>query len=74
MKLYTEEQVKEMIEKSQATGLSADYLLLVTKPIELPSDEEIKNRFFHFDEFNSQDVSYVAGAIWMRDKIQRGNK
>ena len=30
-----------MIEKSQATGLTANYLLLVTKPIELPTDEEL---------------------------------
>lgn len=41
MKLYTEEQVKQMIEKSSATGLTAEYLILTTTPIELPSDEDI---------------------------------
>ena len=46
MKLYTEEQVRQMIDKSQATGLNADYLLLATKPIELPSDEEIEASMF----------------------------
>ena len=41
MRLYTEEQVKKMIEKSRETGLTAEFLILTTHPIELPSDEEI---------------------------------
>ena len=41
-KLYSEEQVKQMIEKSRETGLTAEYLILTTPPIiELPTDEEI---------------------------------
>ena len=28
MKLYTEEQVKQIVEKSRETGLTAEYLLL----------------------------------------------
>jgi hypothetical protein len=41
-KLYTEEQVKEMIEKSRETGLTAEYLILATTPIVLlpPLDVE----------------------------------
>lgn len=39
-KLYTEEQVKQMIEKSRETGLIAEYLILTTPSIELPTDEE----------------------------------
>lgn len=38
MKLYTEEQVIQMIEKSRETGLTAEFLILTTTPIELPSD------------------------------------
>ena len=38
MKLYTEEQVRQMIEKSRDTGLTAEFLILTTTPIELPSD------------------------------------
>ena len=38
MKLYTEEQVIQMIEKSRETGLTAEYLILTTTPIKLPSD------------------------------------
>ena len=33
MKLYTEEQVIEMIEKSRQTGLTAEYLILTTTPL-----------------------------------------
>ena len=40
MKLYTEEQVIQMIEKSRETGLTAEFLILTTTPIKLPSDEE----------------------------------
>ena len=42
MKLYTEEQVIEIVLKSRETGLTADYLMLNVTPIELPSDEEIE--------------------------------
>jgi len=38
MKLYTEEQVRQMIEKSRDTGLTAEFLILTTTPVELPSD------------------------------------
>ena len=75
MKLYTEEQVRQMIDKSQATGLNADYLLLATKPIELPSDEEIEDASL---EENNDDLSpaeeFQSGAKWMCDKIQGGEK
>jgi hypothetical protein len=77
MKLYTEEQVKEMIGKSQATGLNADFLILSTPPIELPSDEEIDKEAFQVPYDNTQefyDLQFIKGAQWMRDKIQGGNK
>ena len=78
MKLYTEEQVIKMIEKSRETGLTAEFLILTTFPIELPSDEEIKKMMesdgMEFDEFDPYDVSYLGGAKWMRNKIQGGNK
>jgi len=78
MKLYTEEQVKNMIEKSRETGLTAEYLILTTKPIELPSDEEIGKEMDklpfskHIDDglFNDGQLSgFELGAQWMRDKI-----
>ena len=41
-KLYSEEQVKQMIEKSRETGLTTEYLILTTPSIQLPTDEEIE--------------------------------
>ena len=72
MKLYTEEQVKQMIEKSRETGLTAEFFILTTPPIELPSDEEINKRKGFEYPANQQDA-FEEGAKWMRDKIQGGN-
>ena len=43
MKLYTEEQVKRMMQLARETYASEGQLLLSFDPIELPSDEEIEN-------------------------------
>jgi putative methionine-R-sulfoxide reductase with GAF domain len=83
MKLYTEEQVKEIYFKGvhngrlHIEGKCSDEVELLT-PIELPSDEEIKKIMeldgMEFDEFDPYDASYLGGACWMRNKIQGGNK
>ena len=79
MKLYTEEQVKQMIEKSRGTGLTAEYLMLVNTPIELPSDEDIEMatpyvpRAAH-DYYVGNRDGFEEGAKWMRDKIQGGEQ
>ena len=41
MKLYTEEQVREMLENAGKYPRQIDFLLENLTPIELPSDEEI---------------------------------
>ena len=71
MKLYTEEQVKQMIEKSKETGLIAEYLILTTEPIEVPSDKEIENVATHLEPSVTRRA-FQSGAKWMRDKIQGG--
>ena len=69
-KLYTEEQVKEMIEKSRATGLTAEFLTLTTPPIELPSDEEIEHELaFPNELMNEVTYMFIEGAKWMRNKL-----
>ena len=45
MKLYTEEQVKDMLE---LTNLTAQFHIDTMIPIELPSDEEIIGRFMNW--------------------------
>jgi hypothetical protein len=76
MKLYTEEQVKKMIEKSRETGLTAEFLILTTTPIELPSDEEINDSKFSSNAPIQElyNDGWEEGAKWMRDKIQGGKQ
>ena len=72
MKLYTEEQVKEMLIKTdQFTPLHIDHLMNEIISIELPSDEEIIDRALEVGYTNNL---FTLGAKWMRDKIQGGNK
>ena len=86
MKLYTEEQVREIIERAELNKhLTYGDVLDGIFPIELPSDEEIDNHIKD-DFLNSKEVHKYAeeaqllmkamckaGALWMRDKIQ-GNE
>ena len=76
MKLYTEEQIKYFFECGRNYQNNAEITFRVardempTKPIELPTDEEIneagKGR-------RTVLPSFVYGAQWMRDKVQ-GNQ
>jgi hypothetical protein len=78
MKLYTEEQVKAMLIKTdQFTPLHIDHLMNEIISIELPSDEEIDKEAFQVPYDNTRgfyDLQFIKGAKWMRDKIQGGNK
>jgi len=73
VKLYTEEQVKKMLDLARFTYNSEDKILLSQKPILLPSDEELRKEF-DVDEFDPYDLAYLGGAIWMRNLIQGDNK
>jgi hypothetical protein len=78
MKLYTEEQVKTMLIKTDKfTPLHIDYLMDEITPIELPSNKEIEKKSFQVPYDNTKnfyDLQFIKGAKWMRDKIQGGNK
>jgi hypothetical protein len=79
MKLYTEEQLKEAIMMARitqgvlATNFFCDEHEVFEKltPIEIPSDEEIIDIY---NELVNFDTDWITGAIYMRDKIQGGNK
>ena len=80
MKLYTEEQVKEIYFKGvhngrlHIEGKCSDEVELLT-PIELPSDEEIQNMGKDVIVYNDTKRGwFVEGLRFMRDKIQGGNK
>ena len=73
MKLYTEEQVIQMIEKSRETGLTAEFLILTTTPIKLPSDEEIEEQADNSFALESYNQIFLKGANYVLNKIQGGN-
>ena len=78
MKLYTEEQVKKMLDLARFTYNSEDKILLSQIPIELPSDEEIEKEAPYSTlgwgyEFGMND-GFKKGAKFVIDKIQGGNK
>jgi hypothetical protein len=70
MKLYTEEQVRLLLDlaklKLNGEMYSKDVLLQQVLPIELPSDEEIEKAA------NTQ--SHYEGAMWLKYKILNQNK
>ena len=83
MKLYTESEVRKAIELSRDThqegraymerdeyDYSMDEVFDLLTPIELPSDEEIQKESLKSDF----EYTFRNGALWMRDKIQGGNK
>ena len=78
MKLYTEEQVKEIYFKGVHNGrlhiegkCSDEVELLI--PIELPSDEEICEEADSLFGPDPQDFAFYRGAKFVIDKIQGGN-
>ena len=75
MKLYTEEQVLQIIGNlNREYFVTSEELLeeMELTPIELPSDQEIWDKADE-EESNSRHYGFMRGAKWMRDKIQ-GNK
>ena len=90
MKLYTEEQVEQVIKMARSSQnifttpfiYDKHEIIEQLNTIELPSDEEIedKGKWVFNDAghtiFTHYNTvpSWVEGAKWMRDKIQGGNK
>jgi hypothetical protein len=84
MKLYTEEQVLEIIANiNRDVHVSSQELLegIEVDHIELPSDEEVEKESFdlyaNHNTYSLQVRQYEAfkrGAKWMRNKIQGGEQ
>jgi hypothetical protein len=84
MKLYTEEQVLQII-----GNLNREYFVTPEElleemgytPIELPTDEEISEESYDVFWGDSNSLNHILqykafkrGAKWMRDKIQGGEQ
>jgi hypothetical protein len=75
MKLYTEEQVLEIIANvNREVNVSSQELLesIGETPIKIPNHFEICDEA-HKEESSERHYAFMRGAKWMRDKIQGGN-
>ena len=84
MKLYTEEQLlntaeairdylKNYPEKFHESMINKHLTALI--PIELPSDEEIREVINPFqNEMDDFDLGFRNGVQWLREKLQGGTK
>lgn len=70
MKLYTEEQVRDFIDRNGCI-VESDLDEKQLTPIELPSDEEIEEEALKREYF---ELSFFNGAKMVISKIQGGNK
>lgn len=77
MKLYTEEQVLKIIQKSVMDKPKTYYeILKYYTPIQLPSDEELfKQAIKQMEEWYGSDCkseidAHFRGAKWMREQIK----
>ena len=72
MKLYTEEQVRQIFENlSVSSGYDYNmetYCDSIT-PIELPSEEDIDKEASTIFIFGADQGKFIAGAKWMKEQI-----
>ena len=69
-KLYTEEQVRDMLSGAMHSNWMDAFLSNYT-PIELPSDEEIVKKF---TIGNTEYTHKIEGANWLKEKILNNGK
>ena len=73
MKLYTEEQVRISIDIA-LNGINQYYTPIIDriKPIELPSDEAIREK--GWEDKVEDDLAFYIGAKWMKEQILNQTK
>ncbi len=79
MKLYTEEQVRKIYCIAYLGGHSKYIMdfeedVKLISPIELPSDEEIKDKSFNKFAQSNARICFEEGAKWMKEQILNQNK
>ena len=78
MKLYTKEMFLIAAKKCEVSMIDSEHIMKYideyVTPIELPTDEEIKEEVSKL-KFSKEGYKggVIEGMIWMRDKIQGGN-
>jgi len=75
-KLYTKEMFLIAAEKCEVSMIDAKHIMQYideyVTPIQLPTDEEIKQEANSYHGLESYNTTFVQGAKWMRDKIKGG--
>jgi hypothetical protein len=75
MKIYTESEVRTLLNEILMLSSSVEDAMDLLTPIEIPSDEEIEDESL---EENNDDLSpaeeFQRGAKYVINKIQGGNK
>ena len=77
MTLYTEEQLREAYNRGRTDWINEIedyYIFSELTPIELPSNEEIKDKSFNkFTQSNAR-TCFEEGAKWIKEQILNQNK
>jgi hypothetical protein len=78
MKLYTEEELLKAMSYSRSYDanwvMTENEILKLITPIELPSDDDIKDKSFNkFTQSNAR-TCFEEGAKWMKEQILKNNK
>jgi len=78
MKLYTEEELLKAMSYSRSYDanwvMTENEILKLITPIELPSDDDIKDKSFNkFTQSNAR-TCFEEGAKWMKEQILKQNK
>ena len=68
MKLYTEEQVKDLLDKMEVI-----YSLKELTPIELPNDDDMANASNHCKD-GQVKIGFLRGVLWYQEQILNQNK
>ena len=72
-KLYTEEEIRKLLNEILMLSSSVDDAINSLTPIELPPDEDIDDVALETFLNDSKRFGFIEGAKWMRDKIKGGN-
>ena len=72
-KLYTEEEIRKLLNEILMLSSSVDDAINSLTPIELPTDEDIDDVALETFLNDSKRFGFIEGAKWMRDKIKGGN-
>jgi len=73
--IYTHDDVIKMMNTFHTSILNRDLCMAKLNPIQLPSDEEIREVIKPFqNEMDDFDLGFRNGVQWLREKIQGGDQ